>query len=176
MKCLIEGCENEKEKRGLCSKHYRQWYRSQPGNREKERERERNSNEKHPNRRREIALRYYYNHKESERARHTAYLQTPSGRYSVAKSVARQRKCELELSMDDYFALINQGCVYCERPIETIGIGLDRMDNTKGYEIDNVQPCCHECNMIRAARLTIQEMHVVAKALKDFRTHTTSAP
>jgi hypothetical protein len=30
--------------------------------------------------------------------------------------------------------------------------GLDRVDNGKGYEIDNVVPCCKECNYAKCDR------------------------
>lgn len=36
-------------------------------------------------------------------------------------------------------------CHYCT---STEAIGLDRMDNSRGHELDNIKPCCAKCNMI----------------------------
>jgi hypothetical protein len=27
--------------------------------------------------------------------------------------------------------------------------GIDRLDNTKGYTIDNIVPCCYKCNVLK---------------------------
>jgi hypothetical protein len=43
------------------------------------------------------------------------------------------------------YCLITSPCAYCgEIPNELNG--LDRIDNNKGYTIDNVVPCCKNCN------------------------------
>jgi len=38
-------------------------------------------------------------------------------------------------------------CYYCGDNIETIG--LDRLNNTKGYSLDNIVSCCTPCNMMK---------------------------
>jgi 5-methylcytosine-specific restriction endonuclease McrA len=43
-------------------------------------------------------------------------------------------------------------CVYCARPSMCHGSGrhgLDRIDNAVGYVVENVHPCCRECNFMR---------------------------
>ena len=36
-------------------------------------------------------------------------------------------------------------CAHCG--VQGIGnVGCNRLDNTKGHTIDNVEPCCHKCN------------------------------
>ena len=49
-----------------------------------------------------------------------------------------------DLSMADFMSFWQKPCFYCGVAIETIG--LDRIDNSRGYEIDNVVPCCPICN------------------------------
>ena len=34
--------------------------------------------------------------------------------------------------------------------------GIDRIDNNKGYTIDNIVPCCHICNQAKSS-FTLQE-------------------
>lgn len=59
-----------------------------------------------------------------------------------------------------------KGCTYCGH---TERIGLDRIDNTRGHELDNVVPCCYECNCARMNNFTHQEMFVIGKAIKNIR-------
>ena len=57
--------------------------------------------------------------------------------------------------------LIIQPCHYCgEKPFDYNG--LDRVDNSKGYEIDNVVPCCRYCNSFKLDR-TVEEFkaHII---------------
>lgn len=40
----------------------------------------------------------------------------------------------------------NSVCVYCGTSNK---IGIDRIDNNKGYTKSNIQPCCGKCNMMK---------------------------
>lgn len=42
-----------------------------------------------------------------------------------------------------------QPCYYCGRFSETGFNGIDRYDNTKGYIVTNIKPCCTLCNMMK---------------------------
>jgi hypothetical protein len=92
-------------------------------------------------------------------------------RFSCAKASAKQRKVAFSLTEEQYYELIIQKCHYCERPLSKSGIGLDRINNDKsiGYAIDNVLPCCPECNSIRSNILTVQETEIVIKSLWAYR-------
>ena len=74
-----------------------------------------------------------------------------------------RRGYPFELDKDDVFYLTKQNCHYCgKHPSSTsktkndtgdyIYNGIDRLDNTQGYFIDNVVPCCHECNYSKRER------------------------
>jgi hypothetical protein len=72
---------------------------------------------------------------------------TPSYRYVWLKSQAKQRNIKLEISFDEYEALIsNEFCRYCKNDLPIHGHGLDRVDNRLGYAMTNVVPCCTQCN------------------------------
>lgn len=47
-----------------------------------------------------------------------------------------------------YLTLNAMPCSYCDGPLGN-GIGLDRLDVTRGYFLDNVVPSCGPCNMNR---------------------------
>lgn len=80
-------------------------------------------------------------------------------KYTTYRNAAKDRDLSFELSEDDAFKLFAQRCHYClvepfldTRPF-TKGIsrnifanGIDRIDSSKGYALDNMVPCCHFCN------------------------------
>ena len=70
-------------------------------------------------------------------------------------------------------------CFYCkieQKELQFVGmksqtqqkvkvLGIDRLDNSKGYEIDNIVPCCFVCNQVKSNRFTVQEMLIIGKTI-----------
>jgi hypothetical protein len=69
-------------------------------------------------------------------------------RFGLLIYYAKKRGIECLLTFDEYKTLVeNVVCVYCRGPLsEAQGHGLDRVDSTKEYSLDNLQPCCGYCN------------------------------
>jgi hypothetical protein len=84
--------------------------------------------------------------------------QTYKGMFSSAVCSAKYKDINWALNREEYTNLRSKPCHYCKGSISKNGIGLDRIDNSKGYEMDNVVPCCGECNRIRSNRYTPEEM------------------
>lgn len=94
----------------------------------------------------------------------------PAYRIISAKSCAKTRNHEWAITLEQYSALLLMGCHYCGSDLtHSTGGSLDRKNNERGYTMDNVLPCCGECNVIRSCKLTVDEMEVVAKALHSYR-------
>lgn len=97
---------------------------------------------------------------------------TPKRRYQTAKNDAKRRGLEFNLSFDYWQIEVNKTCHYCRDVLgkrsETT-VGLDRLDNSKGYVEGNVASCCAFCNFTKGDRLTSEEMRVVANALIQMR-------
>lgn len=85
------------------------------------------------------------------------------------KHGANKRGYEWNLSRDDVKSLTSESCVYCgvkpdfrinTNTIDNYGDyiynGIDRVDNTKGYDLDNCVSCCRLCNWMKRD-LTIEE-------------------
>lgn len=66
--------------------------------------------------------------------------------YRVRKG-AKDRNKSFELTFEEFIQFWQKPCYYCGSPME--GIGLDRVDNNKGYLLNNVVPCCRLCNTIK---------------------------
>lgn len=105
---------------------------------------------------------YYQENKERLDAKHKVYNQLPEGRFTVYKSSAKRCDRSFELTLADHFTpgapntYWQKPCTYCGDKIDTIG--LDRIDNDKGYAVDNVVSCCFDCNGTRSDRWTFEEM------------------
>ena len=54
-------------------------------------------------------------------------------------------------------------CFYCGQNVD---VGCDRIDNSNGHIMDNVLPCCTNCNRIRKDDFTVDEMKVIGEAFK----------
>ena len=62
---------------------------------------------------------------------------------------AVNRSMLMVLTFDQVTSIIGRPCFYCGRYSECLLNGLDRFDNSKGYILSNVQPCCTMCNMMK---------------------------
>lgn len=81
--------------------------------------------------------------------------------YLDYKNNAKKRNLTFNINKDDFISLTKQKCKYCgSNPTNKINIkgkdsyyynGLDRVDNSIGYEISNVVPCCKTCNTMKMA-------------------------
>ena len=72
---------------------------------------------------------------------------TPHGMFRIYVDAAKSRNYSFSLSEEQFLTYWQQPCYYCGSEIEKIG--LDRVDNTRGYETDNVVPCCTSCNKMK---------------------------
>lgn len=79
---------------------------------------------------------------------------------------SKQRGHKLNLTQEEFESIITKNCYYCGAPpkpmteyqILTRGNstqppfcynGIDRLDHTKDYNIENCVPCCPECNYMK---------------------------
>jgi len=72
--------------------------------------------------------------------------------YNRYQKDATKRELTFSLSLDVFKTLIYQSCRYCGRsPQEASGMGIDRLDNSIGYEPFNCRACCDLCNYMKSA-------------------------
>lgn len=72
---------------------------------------------------------------------------TPGTRYCVYKGTAKRRNINFNITIEEFMQFWNRPCDYCGS--EIIGIGIDRVDNSKGYDMDNLVSCCAWCNKMK---------------------------
>ncbi len=113
-------------------------------NREKLLERSRKYYKDNINKYRLKAATYYKENKD----RVLDYSRTPQGKFIEYKARAKRRGIEFNISRHLFSLIIKLPCHYCGAN----GTGLDRVDNSCGYTIDNIVPCCNMCNRMKNDR------------------------
>ena len=83
------------------------------------------------------------------KTRHT-YNLTIKAKLDLYKNNAKNQGRTFCLTDEEFAAFWQKPCAYCGSEIQTIG--LDRLDNDKGYTINNVAPCCKYCNYGKRTR------------------------
>lgn len=83
-------------------------------------------------------------HREAQRR----YAAKPENRFKKYKRSAEERGFKWELTRDQFMKHWQKPCVHCGVQIETIG--LDRINSSKPYQEDNVEPCCSKCNQMKS--------------------------
>jgi hypothetical protein len=89
-------------------------------------------------------------HRISEPALHKDFAAYRSGAYA--------RGIEFDLSFEQFKELVTKQCSYCgiensrevHTKYETVRVnGIDRLDSSKGYVVNNCVSCCHVCNRLK---------------------------
>lgn len=76
------------------------------------------------------------------------------------KKSAEYRNISFDLKFEPFISLVFNPCFYCGDSLKSVSkrpevnqelayTGLDRIDSKKGYEINNVVPCCCDCNVLK---------------------------
>lgn len=94
-----------------------------------------------------------------------------------SRIIDRSIRCGLNctITLDDYLKTIIEPCYYCgEKPSQEDIIcgkkflhnGIDRINNSRGYEKDNIVSCCTRCNMAKGS-LTKEEFLNLAEKITN---------
>lgn len=88
-------------------------------------------------------------------------------------------KYPVKITYEQYVNLTKQKkCNYCSSEIRwneyrtkgaSSASNLDRKDNSRGYDIDNVVVCCGRCNYAKGSHFTYDEWKKIGKVIKGFK-------
>lgn len=91
-------------------------------------------------------------------------LASKNALYKSYMGRANRKGISFDLSFEEFLNLVQQKCFYCDSEPENIAgnrkytngsfvyNGIDRVDNTRGYTIENCVPCCEDCNRAKNSR------------------------
>lgn len=138
------------------------WYQD---NKEKSDIRNKNWHKNNRKRSVEIVQKYVKNNKEKVNEYLKGYQQTSDGLFRTTKYGAGKKNNEFLLTKEQFKSIILLPCKYCGEKIERRGI--DRMDNNKGYTMENSAPCCKMCNYMKKNYLVENFLQHIKK-IHDF--------
>lgn len=75
------------------------------------------------------------------------YHKLPKNKYTRYKRGAERRGLIFNITYEEFLNHWQSPCKYCNDPIDTVG--LDRIDNSLGYTLDNIVDCCTVCNFMK---------------------------
>lgn len=98
----------------------------------------------------------------------------------VYQASAKRKNFEFTLTNEQFREITSSNCYYCgiePKQISKItkGItsyiynGIDRMNNNKGYTIENSVACCKECNFLKSSRNMKEFCDLVNKISNNLR-------
>lgn len=81
------------------------------------------------------------------------YLNIPDTQYLEYKSKAKHRGLKFELHEFEFLDIVTRKCHYCGKYSQNskhkFRNGIDRLDSSIPYILDNCIPCCKTCNMMK---------------------------
>jgi hypothetical protein len=70
--------------------------------------------------------------------------------YASYRSRAEKKELEFAITHDDYKSIILADCYLCgKQSTDANTNGVDRVDNSAGYTVENCKACCKECNHMK---------------------------
>ena len=102
--------------------------------------------------------------REVERARAMLYDKTPHRMFLKLRARAKHIGRSFDLTFDQFMFFWQKPCSYCGDAIQTVG--LDRIDNSKGYIQYNVAACCGLCNHMKY-NLSLHDFLVRCKKITE---------
>lgn len=88
-------------------------------------------------------------------------------KYKAYERSAKCRKIEFAVTFEEFKTFWQENCYYCNSIIENIGI--DRVDSTKNYTLDNVVSCCAKCNYMKRNYTLTEFISHISKIYKNLQ-------
>ncbi len=101
----------------------------------------------HPDRIVKTVQAYVKRNKGLVSAYNAAYTRNAQGRFRTLIYRATERGLMIDITFEQFKVITSLPCRYCGTSPEYVGI--DRIDNNKGYLFSNAAPCCKSCNMMK---------------------------
>ena len=70
--------------------------------------------------------------------------------FDTLKYTAVRRGLTVSITFDQFVNIVNKPCVYCGYHAEESVIGIDRIDSSRSYVLENCVSCCRVCNIMKS--------------------------
>lgn len=105
--------------------------------------------------------------------------------FNIYQRSAVRRNLDFTLTFDQFCDITAKVCYYCgDAPTDIhksrkqwhVSNGIDRVDNTKGYTLDNCVPCCKLCNFMKHSQAREDFIARCIRIAETFSSKTALAP
>jgi hypothetical protein len=116
--------------------------------------------------------------------KHPGFTPAQNDLYRVYHNSATRRGFSFDIDRDQFIKLTSLNCHYCGGEPSNVMVkkdsrnksqyvynGIDRVDNTIGYELSNCVPCCKTCNYAKHT-MTYGEWMAYIKRLTQYQNQT----
>ena len=110
---------------------------------------------------------YYLDNKETIRERTNKHRKTLNGQFHEYKKSAKKRGIQFELTQTECEPFFNSSCYFCNDSYD--GLGMDRLNNTIGYKLNNIVPCCYRCNIMKHTSTEDEFIKQIEKILNNLK-------
>jgi len=101
-------------------------------------------------------------------------LKNDRNNFSKYKENAKYRNKSFNLTFPEFQSIILSNCHYCgSLPLSgkmKRHNGIDRKDNSLGYEKSNCLPCCKDCNYLKGAKGYDEFINLIVMIFKNMKT------
>ena len=107
---------------------------------------------------------YYSTHTKSRKKAQLRGYKSIHGQWNNYRRSAKKKAIPFGLTKDYFKKLRKENCHYCGTTKSTAyNMGVDRVNSKKGYILNNVVPCCKDCNLAKFDRTPQQFISHVIK-------------
>lgn len=135
------------------------------------RENIRESNRRYAAKRRREDPEYRERQRQHCRSSYAKTGMTPRHHFSSLRGGARKRDYVFEITFENFLDITAKPCYYCNRDLQ---VGVDRIDNTEGYILENCRPCCKHCNHAKRD-MTEEQFYDLIRRIYETRCQTVRA-
>ena len=123
---------------------------------------------------------YYKKHRNARLKKMRQYYRSLQGIFISLRGSAKQRHVHFEIkekAFKNWYQKQKKICVYCKRKLNEVKrenkgffkrLTIDRIDNSKGYELKNIVLCCFKCNTIKGSDLNYPTMLKIGTILRRY--------
>lgn len=97
-------------------------------------------------------------------------VRNPTLYYSRYAYDALRRNLTFELTYDNFIQIVGRSCYYCGIISEDAYNGVDRVDNCRGYSVENCVAACKMCNYIKSS-YSVDDFVEHCRAIWDYTTN-----
>lgn len=98
--------------------------------------------------------------------------------YDWSRDNAKRKGILFELTKEQYKSIVQHNCTYCGEPPKEnhfkktnghfMANGVDRVDSSVGYVLNNCVPCCEDCNRMKMAHTVDYWLAHMIKVLEHY--------